>query len=65
LSAHILVDRSHERQHASTDLLQERYRIDHITLQVDHPSMTIVSTEDLGRRLHGMADPATSQEHDH
>jgi hypothetical protein len=25
----------------------------------------IVSTEDLGRRLHGTADPATSQEHDH
>ena len=68
LSAHILVDRSHdchERQHAITDLLQERYGIDHTTLQVDHPSMTIVSTEDLGRRLHGRVDPATSQEHDH
>jgi cobalt-zinc-cadmium efflux system protein len=68
LSAHILVDRSHdchERQHAITDLLQERYGIDHTTLQVDHPSVTIVSTEDLGRRLHGTVDPATSQEHDH
>jgi cobalt-zinc-cadmium efflux system protein len=68
LSAHILVDRSHdchERQHASTDLLQERYGIDHTTLQVDHPSVTIASTEDLGRRLHGTVDPATSQEHDH
>jgi cobalt-zinc-cadmium efflux system protein len=68
LSAHILVDRSHdchERQHAITDLLQERYGIYHTTLQVDHPSVTIVSTEDLGRRLHGTVDPATSQEHDH
>ena len=68
LSAHILVDRSHdchERQHAITELLQEHYGIDHTTLQVDHPSMTIVSTEDLGRRLHGTVDPATSQEHDH
>jgi cobalt-zinc-cadmium efflux system protein len=68
LSAHILVDRSHdchERQHAITDLLQERYGIDHTTVQVDHPSTTIVSTEDLGSRLHGTVDPATSQEHDH
>jgi cobalt-zinc-cadmium efflux system protein len=68
LSAHILVDRSHdchERQHAITDLLQERYGIDHTTLQVDHPSMTIVPTEDLARRLHGRVDPAMPQEHDH
>jgi cobalt-zinc-cadmium efflux system protein len=68
LSAHILVDRSHdchERQHAITDLLQERYGIDHTTLQVDHPSVTIVPTEDLARRLHGRVDPPTSQEHDH
>jgi cobalt-zinc-cadmium efflux system protein len=68
LSAHILVDRSHdchERQHAITDLLQERYGIDHTTLQVDHPSMTIVPTEDLARRLHGRVDPPTSHEHDH
>jgi cobalt-zinc-cadmium efflux system protein len=67
LSAHILVDRSHdchERQHAITGLLQERYGIDHTTLQVDHPSMTIVSAEDLGRRLHGTVDQR-SQEHDH
>jgi len=67
LSAHILVDRSHdchERRHAITDLLQERYGIDHTTLQVDHPSMTIVSAEDLGRRLHGTVDQ-TPQEHDH
>jgi cobalt-zinc-cadmium efflux system protein len=68
LSAHILVDRSHdchERQHAITGLLQERYGIDHTTLQVDHPSMTIVPTEDLARRLHGTADRATPDEHDH
>jgi len=68
LSAHILVDRSHdchERQRVITDLLRERYGIDHTTLQVDHPSVTIVPTEDLGRRLHGTVDPATPQEHDH
>jgi cobalt-zinc-cadmium efflux system protein len=68
LSAHILVDRSHdchERQRVITDLLQERYGIDHTTLQVDHPSVTIVPAEDLARRLHGTVDPATPQEHDH
>jgi cobalt-zinc-cadmium efflux system protein len=68
LSAHILVDRSHdchEPQHAITDLLQQRYGIDHTTLQVDHPSATIVPTEDLARRLHGTVDPATPEDHDH
>jgi hypothetical protein len=32
---------------------------------VDHPSMTIVPTEDLARRLHGRVTPPTSQERDH
>jgi cobalt-zinc-cadmium efflux system protein len=69
LSAHILVDRSHdchERQHAIAGLLEERYGIDHVTLQVDHPSVTIVSAEDLGRRLHGTVDdPQARHGHDH
>ena len=68
LSAHILVDRSHdchERQHAITDLLQQRYGIDHTTLQVDHRSATIVPTEDLARRLHRTASPVKPHDHDH
>ena len=69
LSAHILVDRSHdchERQHTIASLLEERYGIDHVTLQVDHPSATIVPAEDLGRRLRGTAnDPPARHGHDH
>ena len=68
LSAHILVDRSHdchERQHTISDLLHERYGIDHATLQVDHRSTTIVPTEDLTRRLHDTVEPGTPHEDDH
>jgi cobalt-zinc-cadmium efflux system protein len=69
LSAHILVARSHdchERQRTIAGLLEERYGIDHVTLQVDHPSATIVPAEELGRRLRGTVDdPQARHGHDH
>jgi cobalt-zinc-cadmium efflux system protein len=54
LSAHILVDRSHdchERQRMIAALLHDRYGIDHSTLQVDHPNPTIVRSDELRQRL--------------
>ena len=50
---------------SSWSALQQRYGIDHTTLQVDHPSATIVPTEDLASRLHSTMDPATPPELDH
>lgn len=54
LSAHIVIDRTrdcHERRETITALLQERYGLDHTTLQVDHPPEQIVSAAQLRRRL--------------
>ena len=55
LSAHILVDHSHdchERRQTITALLHERYGLDHTTLQVDHATPSIVPADELSRRLH-------------
>ena len=64
LSAHILVDRSHdchERRETIAVLLRERYQVDHATLQIDHPAATIMPPESLKQRLSG-SDP-TSEQH--
>lgn len=53
LSAHILVDNSHdchERRHTIAQLLRDRHGLDHTTLQVDHPASTTVSPEQLRTR---------------
>jgi cobalt-zinc-cadmium efflux system protein len=53
LSAHILVDRSHdchERRQTITAILHERHGLEHTTLQVDHPTTTIIATDELWRR---------------
>ena len=55
LSAHILVDHSHdchERRQTITALLHERYGLDHTTLQVDHATPSMVPADELSRRLH-------------
>ncbi len=60
LSAHILVDRTHdchERQHTIASLLRDRYHIDHTTLQVDHPNPTLIRSEDLRQRLEPETQP--------
>ncbi len=54
LSAHVLVDAGadcHERRLAIEELLEERFGIDHTTLQVDH-SDDVLPASTLGRRLH-------------
>jgi len=54
LSAHILVDRSHdchERRQTITDLLHERHGLDHTTLQIDHPGATTIPADRLQQRL--------------
>jgi len=56
LSAHILVDDSHdchERRETIALLLRERYQVDHATLQIDHPAATIMPAENLRQRLSG------------
>jgi cobalt-zinc-cadmium efflux system protein len=53
LSAHVLVDSEvdcHERRLAIESLLEERFAIDHTTLQVDHRDQVVPASE-LGRRL--------------
>jgi cobalt-zinc-cadmium efflux system protein len=60
LSAHILVDHSHdchERRQTITALLHERYGLDHTTLQVDHTTRSIVPADELSRRLHPEQQP--------
>ena len=54
LSAHVLVDAGadcHERRLAIEEVLEERFGIDHTTLQVDH-SDDVLPASTLGRRLH-------------
>ena len=66
LSAHILVDRTHdchERQAAITTLLRDRYQLDHTTLQVDHPGPTVVSSDQLRQRLKEPTPPAATDNH--
>ncbi|MDN5763620.1 MAG: cation diffusion facilitator family transporter, partial [Microlunatus sp.] len=61
LSAHILVDHSHnchERRETITQLLADRYDLHHTTLQVDHPSSTTVPTEQLRTRPADAEKPA-------
>jgi cobalt-zinc-cadmium efflux system protein len=58
LSAHVLVDSAadcHERRLAIEALLDERFGIDHTTLQVDHHD-EVLPTAALGRRLHPETD---------
>jgi len=53
LSAHVLVDSGvdcHERRLAIETLLDERFAIDHTTLQVDHRDQVVPASE-LGRRI--------------
>jgi cobalt-zinc-cadmium efflux system protein len=60
LSAHILVDRSHdchERQRAIATMLNQRYQIEHTTLQVDHPAQTLVRPDQLRQRLDHPDEP--------
>jgi cobalt-zinc-cadmium efflux system protein len=68
LSAHILVDHSrdcHERRQTITALVHNRHGIDHTTLQVDHPSTTIVPTDQLRQRLIDPTAPHGPTEHPH
>jgi cobalt-zinc-cadmium efflux system protein len=54
LSAHVLVDPSvdcHERRLAVEDMLEERFGIEHTTLQVDHQG-AVLPTSALGQRIH-------------
>jgi cobalt-zinc-cadmium efflux system protein len=54
LSAHVLVDSEvdcHERRLAIESLLDERFAIEHTTLQVDHRDQVVPASE-LGRRIH-------------
>jgi cobalt-zinc-cadmium efflux system protein len=54
LSAHVLVDSDidcHERRLAIESLLEDRFAIEHTTLQVDHRG-NVLPTSELGRRIH-------------
>lgn len=54
LSAHVLVDSGadcHERRIALERVLQDRFAIDHTTLQVDHRD-DVLPASSLGRRIH-------------
>lgn len=54
LSAHVLVDTAadcHERRLAIEEVLDERFGIEHTTLQVDHRT-DVLPTSALGQRLH-------------
>jgi cobalt-zinc-cadmium efflux system protein len=54
LSAHVLVDSDvdcHERRLAVESMLDERFAIEHTTLQVDHGEH-VVPVSELGRRIH-------------
>jgi cobalt-zinc-cadmium efflux system protein len=54
LSAHVLVDTAadcHERRETIERLLDERFGIEHTTLQVDHRG-DVLPTSALGRRIH-------------
>jgi cobalt-zinc-cadmium efflux system protein len=60
LSAHVLVDRGHdchERREVISALLQQRYGLDHSTLQVDHPASMVVPAEHLRRRVDEQGHP--------
>ncbi len=60
LSAHILVDRTHdchERRTAIAALLHERYGLEHVTLQIDHRNDTFVASDALRQRLTDAGPP--------
>ena len=62
LSAHLLVDAGgdcHRVQDAARLLLRDRWRIDHVTLQVDHAEPTVL-TITLGPRWQCSVAPATA-----
>jgi cobalt-zinc-cadmium efflux system protein len=63
LSAHLLVDPAgdcHRIQEAARQLLRERWRIDHVTLQVDHAEPTLL-TITLGPRWQCSVTPTPSE----
>jgi cobalt-zinc-cadmium efflux system protein len=68
LSAHVLVDTRfdcHERRQTITTLLHDRFGIDHTTLQLDHPSSTVVPPDQLRQRLVESGEPGGPDQHRH
>ena len=68
LSAHVLVDTRydcHERRQTITTLLHDRFGIDHTTLQLDHPSSTVVPPDQLRQRLVESGEPGRPDQHRH
>lgn len=66
LSAHILVDQTHDchqRRQTISDLLHERHGIDHTTLQIDHAGATLIPADDLRQRLAGSKHDEAPPDH--
>jgi cobalt-zinc-cadmium efflux system protein len=66
LSAHILVDQTHdchERRQTITDLLHERHGIDHTTLQIDHAGATLIPADRLLQRIASPKPDEASSDH--